>query len=103
VTGEVSTKARTDMKKQVGSLALAAAAFIVGAATVELLPHVYGQESAVKKPMWHYGLSLRVRQAAEADFTKDTKKVGLEVYKDENNGNLIYVSETGSIAVLPGK
>ena len=91
------------MKKQAGTMAVAVAAFVIGAVAVGFLPTVYGQEANVKKPMWHYGLSLRVRQAAEADFTPTTKKIGLEVYKDENNGNLIYVSETGSIAVVPGK
>jgi hypothetical protein len=28
---------------------------------------------------------------------------GAEVHRDENNGNLVYMSETGSIAVAAGK
>ena len=48
-------------------------------------------------------MSLRVRSGNEADFTSSTKRFGLEVFRDENNGNLIYVSETGSIAVVAGK
>ena len=43
---------------------------------------------------------LRSRKADEPDFNKDTKKFGVEVFADENNGNLIYVSETGDIAVV---
>jgi hypothetical protein len=48
-------------------------------------------------------MDLRVRKAGELDFTPQTKKWGIEVFKDGNNGNLIYISETGSISVVPGK
>jgi hypothetical protein len=58
--------------------------------------------SPVKGPKWLHGLELRCRKGGEADFSKDTKKFGVEAFKDENNGNLVYVSEVGSIAVLPG-
>ena len=56
-----------------------------------------------KAPTWVHGLEFRVRKAGEADFTKDTRKFGVEVFKDENTGYLVYVSETGAIAVVPGK
>jgi hypothetical protein len=92
------------MKKQAGTtLAVAVAAFVMGAAAVAFLPRVYGQDSDVKKPKWLHGVSLQVRKADEPSFSKDTKRVGIEVFKDDNNGNLIYVSETGSIAVVPAK
>jgi hypothetical protein len=52
-------------------------------------------------PKGLYGLIVRVRKADEANFTEKTKKFGLEVYKDENSGQLIYLSETGSVAVVP--
>jgi hypothetical protein len=91
------------MKKQAGMAAVAVAAFIVGAATVGFLPKVYAQGPKIKAPEWHYGMSLKARQGPEGDFGPMTKKIGVEVYKDENNGNIIYVSETGSIAVLPAK
>jgi hypothetical protein len=91
------------MKKQAGVLAVAVVAAVIGAVAAGFIPGVRGQDTTVKKPLWQYGLSFRVRQAAEADFGPNTKKIGLEVYKDDNNGNLIYVSETGSIAVVPGK
>jgi hypothetical protein len=91
------------MKKQAGLVAVAIAAFVGGAATVGLMPRVYAQETDVKKPKWQYGLSLMVRTADEKNFGKDTQKYGIEVFKDENNGNIIYVSEAGSIAVLPAK
>ncbi|MFO0849734.1 MAG: hypothetical protein U0871_14455 [Gemmataceae bacterium] len=56
---------------------------------------------AVKKPKPLYGLSLPVRAAADTAVTKDTKKVGVEVYKDENTGGLVYVTEAGGIACVP--
>jgi hypothetical protein len=78
---------------------LGIAAFIGGLLAADLgRDYLYAQES--KKPTWTHGLMLRVRKGEELDFNKDTKKIGVEVFVDENNGNLIYVSETGSIAVV---
>lgn len=48
-----------------------------------------------------YGYSLRVRKGTEGDFTDNTKKYGLEVFRDDAGGSLIYISETGSIAAVP--
>jgi hypothetical protein len=56
-----------------------------------------------KGATWIHGLEFRVRKAGEQDFTKDTRKFGVEVFRDENTGNFLYLSETGSIAVVPGK
>jgi len=47
-------------------------------------------------------LDVSVRKANEAAFGKDTRKFGVEVFRDETNGNLMFVCETGSIAVIPG-
>ena len=55
----------------------------------------------VKAPKALYGLELRVRKADEADFTANTRKVGVEVFRDENTGGLLYISETGSVAAAP--
>jgi hypothetical protein len=55
-----------------------------------------------KEPAWTHGMELWVRKAGEPDFNKDTKKIGVEVFRDENNGNLVYISDTGSIAVVTG-
>ena len=43
---------------------------------------------------------LRVRKADQPDFDKSTPKVGVEVFVDENNGNLIYITEAGGISVV---
>jgi hypothetical protein len=56
-----------------------------------------------KAPEWLHGLDLKVRKGGQQDFDPMTKTFGLEVFRDENNGNLLYISETGSISVVPGK
>src|SRR5947209_13868248 len=55
---------------------------------------------AAKDPLWLYGLEFRVRKAGEVDFNKDTKRWTTEVFKDENNGNLVLISETGALTVV---
>jgi hypothetical protein len=57
--------------------------------------------SAPKTPQWVHGLDLKCRRAGEKDFGKDTHLYSIEVFRDENNGNLIYIAETGAIAVAP--
>ena len=77
--------------------------FVLGALLVPRLPFVRAQDTKAKAPEWKHGMELRVRKAGEADFNATTQKYGIEVFRDENNGNLIYISQTGSIAVVPGK
>jgi hypothetical protein len=48
-----------------------------------------------------HGLILKVRNEKEADFSATTKRYGLEVYHDENTNCYVYITETGSIAVVP--
>lgn len=59
------------------------------------------EEGKVAAPKSLYGLVVRVRKADEANFTEKTKKIGIEVYKDENSGQLVFLSESGSLAVVP--
>ena len=59
------------------------------------------QKDMVKAPKALYGLTLRVRGGDEENFSDKTKQIGIEVFEDENSGDLIYISETGSIAVVP--
>jgi hypothetical protein len=56
-----------------------------------------------KAPEWLHGLDLKVRKGGQKDFDGQTKSYGLEVFRDENNGNLLYISETGNLAIVPGK
>jgi len=55
-----------------------------------------------KAPQWDHGLDLKCRHAGEKEFTKDTRLYSIEVFRDMNNGNLIYITETGALAVVPG-
>jgi hypothetical protein len=84
------------------AIGVAAIAFTLGGIASHFMPQVYAQASA-KAPEWKYGMNARVRRGDEPDFGKNTRKVGVEVYLDENNGTWIYISETGSIAVTPKK
>jgi hypothetical protein len=92
-----------NMSKRVQIPFIALVCFLVGLFLAPHLPFVRAADNKVKAPTWMHGFNLKSRKFSEYDFNKDTKKYGIEVYKDEENGNIIYVSETGSIAVLPGK
>ncbi|MBY0458694.1 MAG: hypothetical protein K2V38_15250, partial [Gemmataceae bacterium] len=48
---------------------------------------------------WRSAMALAARKAGEKEFDK-AKKYGVEVFEDNRTGNLIFISETGSIAVL---
>jgi hypothetical protein len=54
-----------------------------------------------KKPKSLYGLTFKARKADEGDFTPQTRSFVVEVFEDTNSGNLVYLCETGSIAVAP--
>jgi hypothetical protein len=56
---------------------------------------------AGEAPQWLHGLDLSCRRHDEKLFTKDTRKWGVEVFHDVTTHNLIFISETGSIAVCP--
>ncbi len=77
--------------------------FLIGVIVGGQMRYAFGQAAKTKDPSWLYGLNLKARKSTEDDFTKDTKKYGIEVFKDENTNHIIYISETGSIAVAPGK
>jgi hypothetical protein len=91
------------MTKRTGTVAVGLVAFVLGGVAAQFLPHVCAQGTDIKSPKWQYGLMVRARKGEEKDFNAETKKIGVEVYRDDNNGNLIYVTESGSIAVVPGK
>jgi hypothetical protein len=89
------------MSKRVQVFLVGAVCFLMGCLVTQQLPFVHAQET--KTPKWVHGMEVRVRKAGEADFTPATKKYSIEVFRDENNGNLVYISETGDIAVVAGK
>src|SRR5262249_46050152 len=57
----------------------------------------------IKDPEWSHGLEVKVRKAGEKEFSDTTKKVSLEVYKDENTKQLIYITDAGAIAVVDAR
>jgi hypothetical protein len=89
------------MSQRVQLLLTGVLCLLLGGSLAQHLPLVQAQEA--KGPKWMHGLDLRVRKGGEADFTKETAKIGVEVFRDENTGNLIYISQAGSIAVVAGK
>src|SRR5439155_26960444 len=56
-----------------------------------------------KAPQYPTRLDSQECKGSTKDDDRTTKAFGLEVFRDENTGNVIYISETGSIAVVPGK
>ena len=89
------------MSKRVAVL-LVALAFIAGLLAADLFyqPVVAQEAKDTKAPKWQHGLMMRARKGDELDFGPNTKKYGVEVFEDVNNGNIIYISETGSISVV---
>jgi hypothetical protein len=60
-----------------------------------------GEASKLEAPQWLHSFDLKCRRGGEKEWNKDTPQFGIEVYKDKNNGNLIYICETGSVAIIP--
>jgi hypothetical protein len=89
-------------KVQIGLIGLVC--FLLGCLVAQNLPRTFAADDKekVKAPKWTHALDLKVRKGNESEFDK-AKTYGIEVFKDENNGNLIYISETGSISVVPAK
>src|SRR5262245_42103386 len=81
-----------------GPLRLLALGVLLGLGGAELR----AQEGAVKAPEWKHAMDLKGRKAGEKDGTDKPQKYGVEVYLDPNTGKLVYVCETGSIAVVAG-
>jgi len=54
------------------------------------------------KVSWRSAMTLKARKGGDKAFD-NAKKYGIEVFEDGRTGNLIFISETGSIAVLPAK
>jgi len=82
--------------------------YITSAGHIAVVPAAYAQDTVLekgrpKKPTFLHGHDIACRKAGEDKFDKETKKYGVEVYRDENNGNLLYLTERGTIAVVPGK
>ncbi len=75
--------------------------YITDAGAVAILPETTDVKGEGKSPDWLHGLDLSCRRSDEKAFTKDTRKFGIEAYHDVTTANLLFISETGSIAVAP--
>ncbi len=58
------------------------------------------EQAVDKPPKWSHRLRLPVRTLADRNFTDKTPKVSVDIYRDENSGNFVYVSHTGYVAVV---
>src|SRR2546423_437792 len=65
-----------------------------------LVPGAWGQQK-LKDLQWSHAFDLAARKFGEADITKDTKRFGVEAFRDNNTGLGLYISQTGSIALGP--
>ena len=93
--------------------ALGAALLVAGFARLLLLPGALavvpggkGLEAPTPKrrdPSWQHGLDLKCRRFGEAEFSDKTQVFGVEVFRDENTGSTLYISQVGAISALPGK
>ena len=88
---------RFAMSKRSTLILVALVGFLAGLVLAPAVPLLHAQEPKV--PKWSHAMELKVRKAGMGDF-KDADKIGIEVFRDENNGNLIYISQTGSISVV---
>jgi hypothetical protein len=74
--------------------------YITEAGFVATAPNAGKFVPDAKGVTWKSAMALRARKGGEAEFDK-AKKYGIEVFEDNRTGNLIFISETGSVAVLP--
>jgi hypothetical protein len=51
-------------------------------------------------PKWVHSVDLSVRKGGVKEWT-GAAKFGVEVYRDGNTGNLLFICETGSLAITP--
>lgn len=70
-------------------------------ALVSTFSVVRGQEKKLKELDWSHAFDLACRKFGEADITKDTKRWGVEAFRDNNSKLGLYISQTGSIALAP--
>src|SRR5271167_3474211 len=70
-------------------------------ALLSTLGVVRGQEKKLKELDWSHAFDLACRKFGEADITKDTKRWGVEAFRDNNSKLGLYISQTGAIALGP--
>ena len=76
--------------------------YVCETGSIAVIPEETKFAGAGKDPELLHGLDLKCRKGREYTFSKDTRELGVEVFLDVNNGNLIFIAETGNLAVCPG-
>ncbi len=74
--------------------------YISDVGSIAVVPNAPRDDTKKGPPLWRAAMNLGVRKGGEKDFAR-ARKFGIEVFEDIRNGNLIFISETGAIAVLP--
>jgi len=77
--------------------------YISETGSIAVVPGANPPPAKIPDPLWKGAMNLKARKADEKDFTGSTKAYGIEVFSDEINKNLLYITETGSIGVVPGE
>lgn len=73
--------------------------FVSEAGSIATLAGETAKPEKPAKPVWQRGFVLKARKGGEKEFDK-AAKYGVEVFEDQNAKATIYISETGSIAVM---
>lgn len=73
--------------------------YITDTGSIGVMPNLPRQDDKKGPPIWKGAISLKARKGGEKEFDK-AKKYGVEVFEDGRTGNLMFISETGSIAVM---
>ncbi len=74
--------------------------FISQSGDIAVTPPPASYDPKVRGVTWKHSLSLRARPSGDKTFDK-ARRYGIEVFQDNRTGCLVYICETGSIAVLP--
>jgi hypothetical protein len=74
--------------------------YITEEGRIAVTPGASPRGGALQAPKWIHGVDLRCRKSGVKEW-KDAPKYSIEIYRDQNNGNLIYISHVGGIAVIP--
>jgi hypothetical protein len=90
------------MSKRTWFATMGVICFLLGLIVGQQVSFVNAQGAKGKGRTWKYDFDMKARAGGTDDWDK-ARKFGVEIYLDENANNLVYITETGSIAVVPNK
>src|SRR2546423_574550 len=86
------------MKSVTCSLLALAGLLVAGLSGQHLSSLLHAQE-ATKGLVWKHGLNFQVRKGDQTKFDQDSRKFGTEVFHDKDINKLVYIAETGALAL----